>query len=336
MNRTRVGLGILVLALAAAASSAQVADSARIYLQRGNTAIFGGKHQEAVDQYARALRFDPNLSGAVYNMACAYSLMGRKKEAVKWLSRAVDLGNYLFDGDGDFDNIRGMKEYAALRKRADKLLAAAKAKEYPPVVLVPAGGDAATPRPLLVALHGYGNNAADFSRAFAWIPDRLGYIVCCPYGPEVMGTTSFSWGEQPLAAGQRVREAIDAVRRQYAIDTTRIILAGFSQGGGYAYDLGVRLVGAFQGVIPMGAGWFDTTLAANIPGAARRGTRFFVMLGALEREERQAVNRDAVRRLAAGGVGVSYTLYPGVGHALPEDRDFELERAIRWIERARP
>ncbi|MRR09902.1 hypothetical protein EG831_07500, partial [bacterium] len=336
MNRTSVGCLILTLTFAAAAAAAQVADSARIYLQRGNTAIFGGKHQEAVEQYARALRFDPGLSGAVYNTACAYSLMGRKKEAIKWLSRAVDLGNYMFDGDGDFDNIRGIKEYAALKQRADRLLAAAKDKAYPPVILAPAGGDAATPRPLLVALHGYGNNAADFSRAFAWIPDRLGYVVCCPYGPEVMGTTSFSWGERPLAAGQRVREAIDAVRRQYAIDTARIILAGFSQGGGYAYDLGVRLAGAFQGVIPMGAGWFDTTLATQIPVAAQRGTRFFVMLGALEHEERQAVNRDAVRRLAAGGVAVSYTLYPGVGHALPEDRDYELERAIRWIERGMP
>ncbi|MCU0607828.1 MAG: hypothetical protein MUF78_10520 [Candidatus Edwardsbacteria bacterium] len=334
MNRSLVCLVILPFALAAATAAAQSTDSARTYLQRGNTAIFGGKHQEAVEQYARALRFDPNLSGAVYNTACAYSLMGRKKEAVKWLSRAVDLGNYMFDNDGDFDNIRGTREYAALRKRADKLLGAARAKPYPPVILAPAG-DPGTPRPLLVALHGYGSNAEDFSRAFTWIPNRLGYIVCCPYGPEVMGMTSFSWGGTDDAE-RRVRETIADIRRRYAIDTTRIILAGFSQGGGYAYDLGLRLSGLFRGAIPMGAGWFDTTLAARIPEAARRGMRFVVMLGALEHEERQAVNRDAVRRLAAGDVAVSYTLYPGVGHALPEDRDFELERAIRWIERGRP
>ncbi len=331
--RTPLIHALLAVALAVAAG-AQPGDSARIYLQRGNTAIFSGNQRGALEQYAQALRFDPNLSGVVYNTACAYSLLGNKKEAVKWLSRAVDLGNYMFDNDGDFDNIRGTREYAALKKKTDKLLVAARAKPYPPVILAP-DGDPATPRPLLVALHGWGGNATEFARSFAWVPDKLGYVVCCPYGPEVMGANNFSWGELP-AAEQRVLEAIAVAGKGHAIDTSRIIIAGFSQGGGYAFDLGLRLSRMLQGAIPIGAAWFDTAQVAEIPAAARRGMRFFVMLGALEQEERQAVNSDAVRRLAAGGVGVSYTLYPGVGHALPEDRDFELERAIRWIERERP
>ncbi|MFR9164844.1 MAG: tetratricopeptide repeat protein [Dysgonomonas sp.] len=60
-----------------------------------------------------------NQSGA-YNLACLYSLMNNKKEAIKWLDtmmskdyedRMDDLSRERFDSDSDFDNIRSDSDF---------------------------------------------------------------------------------------------------------------------------------------------------------------------------------------------------------------------------------
>lgn len=60
-------------------------------------------------------------SGALYNKVCILSLMGKKDEAIKTLSEAIDAGydGYVHMGrDFDLDNIRGMKEFGELVAKA--------------------------------------------------------------------------------------------------------------------------------------------------------------------------------------------------------------------------
>src|SRR5215475_1517004 len=52
-------------------------------------------------------------------------------------------------------------------------------------------------------------------------------------------------------------EAMDAVKRQYAIDENRILVRGFSMGGGSAWDMGTHHAGMFAAVQP-GAGFSET------------------------------------------------------------------------------
>ncbi len=333
MNRTAAVVMVMALASACLAL-AQNIDSSGYYLQQGNTAIFAGRDREAVEFYQKALRIKPDLVGAVYNTACAYSKLGETEEALRWLERSVDLGNYMFDQDEDFDKIRSAPGYVVVKKRADSLLAEARRRPYPPVVIKPSPMESGRKYPLLIAMHGYGSNAEDFSRRLAWLPKRTGYIVCCPYGPEVMGTTSFSWGEGD-AAEKRVLESLELMRRKYRIDGGCVVLAGFSQGGFYAYALGLKHSDIFRGAVPMAAAWFDTSLAAYMPAAARRGMRFFAMVGELERKEHLDANLEALRWLISGGVDANLAAYGGVGHAIPGDWEYEMERALRWIERPR-
>jgi tetratricopeptide (TPR) repeat protein len=53
---------------------------------------------------------------AAYNVACAYALMGRKKEALEWLRRTAEEGMPcfpLFEKDPFLDSLRGDSEFAA-------------------------------------------------------------------------------------------------------------------------------------------------------------------------------------------------------------------------------
>jgi tetratricopeptide (TPR) repeat protein len=59
-----------------------------------------------------------------YNLACAYSLMGKKREAIKALREAVRLGgpdiSTSLDSDPDLQSLHGEKEFATLRPRGKR------------------------------------------------------------------------------------------------------------------------------------------------------------------------------------------------------------------------
>lgn len=325
---------VILCLVAAIGAAAQPVDSSGYYIQQAGTAYTVKDYAGSVAAYKSSLRFRPGNPTVVFNIACSYSLMGDKKEALKWLSQAVDLGMYSFDGDEDMDNIRGTKEYRKILARADRLLAEIRGKITEPVVALPEGYDPSRPHPLLVAMHGFGGEPQNFSRAFARTCGRKGYVLCCPYGPVIMGKAAFHWGdgEQDGLAEKRVIESVNLMRSKYNIDTSRIVLAGFSQGGYMAYLLGLKHPGLFRGAVPI-AGRYDTLLNRYLGQASGDGIKYYILIGELEPEGRRQSNLEAMGRLMSAGISASLNAYSGVGHAFPGDPDFELGRALEWIER---
>jgi len=81
------------------------------------------KYQEAIQEYKKILDVTPDDETALYNTACAYSLLGDKKNAVEFLIRAVKAGFTDFEhiqNDKDLDNIRDEEEYKALIRDKEK------------------------------------------------------------------------------------------------------------------------------------------------------------------------------------------------------------------------
>lgn len=306
-------------------------DSGAIYVQMANTSYGQKLYRQSIDQYQAALRFRPGHTTVIYNIACNYSLLGDEKQALAWLNQAIDAGMYSFDEDKDLDNIRGAKGYKKALARADKLLREIRDRTNEPVVLLPDGFDSGNKYPLLIAMHGYGGEPVNFSKAFKTAGSKKGYIVCCPYAPEVMGKNSFNWGEwEP--ADKRIMETIAFLKAKYQIDEKRMIIAGFSQGGYYSYYMGLKHSDIFIGAIPIGPG-YGPELEPLLAGAAKNKMKFYVMMGELEPEERINNNILAVKQFTQAGITASFNFFSGVGHALPGDADFELIRAIEWIEK---
>lgn len=319
------------LALIIILGRAEQVDSGRVYIQQANTALSKQNYQAAIDYYKAGLRFRPDNSAVVYNIACCYSLLNNRKEALKWVRKMVEYGVYKFEEDEDFNNIRDTKEFKNLVGQAKRLLAALKITIFEPVIVFPDTYDSTKDYPLLIGMHGYGSNALDFSKALKNIPNKVGYILCCPYGPDVMGKTSFGWGER--ADGEkRVLNNIELVKKRFKIDSSRVILLGFSQGGGLAYHIGLKHAELFKGVIPV-AGGYDSTFNQYLSNAKGRKIKFFIMLGEEEIERRIKTNIEAVQNLVNSGITVSFTGYANYGHTIPGDVDFEVERAIRWLEK---
>lgn len=69
----------------------------------------------------RLARLCPDEPRIFYNLACSLSLLGRRKQAVEQLSRAIGLGYRDWDWlreDPDLESLRGYREFEELVVRA--------------------------------------------------------------------------------------------------------------------------------------------------------------------------------------------------------------------------
>ena len=117
------------------------------------------------------------------------------------------------------------------------------------------------PHPTILALHGRGANALDLLGLAPHLADGA-FRVICPQGPLETpvgpGMTGYAWfpmstgGEVDAAAvlssRDSLRRLLDECLRRYPIDARRLVLLGFSQGGGMAYSLGLSEPGRFAGM----------------------------------------------------------------------------------------
>jgi poly(3-hydroxybutyrate) depolymerase len=141
----------------------------------------------------------------------------------------------------------------------------------------PANYTAAKAYPIVVALHGIGevgtDNRAQVDRedlAHPWIEDsvqaKTPHFIMIPQCP----SSSLGWGGPRgttvtalSEAAQGIVDALDSLRRQFNIDTSRMVIAGLSLGGGGTYHLLQLKPGLFSAAVPCAAGG-DSTQASII------------------------------------------------------------------------
>ncbi len=110
----------------------------------------------------------------------------------------------------------------------------------PYTIKVPAGFDRTKKYPLFVMLHGSGADDQDILR---FNPGNDQFIEIAPFGRGTSNCFTSDFAEID------VREAIEDALRNYPIDTTRIVIAGFSMGGYGAYRIFYEYPELFRGVI---------------------------------------------------------------------------------------
>jgi len=174
------------------------------------------------------------------------------------------------------------------------------------VVHLPADYSVAFPtaRPLLVALHGCGDSARNFA-GWAGAPGSFrashDYIMI-----SIGGRENACWDQN--ADRPIVMAAIDHVKSCFWVHQKKIVLGGYSSGGVFAYDLGLKNAQLFAGILIENAGMFlsDSQLRAaawklNIAHSAGvQDTRFPIATARTDRD-----------RLLGLGFPMSYQETPG-------------------------
>jgi predicted esterase len=186
------------------------------------------------------------------------------------------------------------------------------------LLYVPASYRADHPPPLVVMLHGAGGSPRGGLRPFISLADSVGLILLAP---QSQGAT---WDVVRGRFGPDVT-VIDRMLRHvfahYAVDTTRLAVAGFSDGASYALSLGITNGDLFTHVIAFSPGFM-------VPARQRGEPRLFVSHGrqdpilSIDR-----CSRPIVRRMRDAGYDVRYQEFDG-GHTVPPEIARE---ALAWL-----
>lgn len=203
---------------------------------------------------------------------------------------------------------------------------------------VPAGEG---PFPTIIALHGWGASAHDLL-GLAPLLHGGRALVLCPQGtvavPFGNGQYGYGWFqlrpgtptdvEEFRRAAEALRGFLDRARERYPIDPERVVVAGFSQGGMMAYELGLRQPTRFAGLAALSA-WFPPPLAESLPKLPEHeGFPVLILHGT--RDDRIEVERARDSREALRPYGVALTYRElDMAHEINQDA---LRTLLKWLD----
>jgi len=174
------------------------------------------------------------------------------------------------------------------------------------LLYVPKGHNASAMAPLAVMLHGAGRNGQAMDYTFA-LADDFGVIIVAPDSRER------TWDVVLGGFGADVAYIDAALRYTFsrcAVDSTRVAVAGFSDGASYALSLGTANGDLFSHVMAFSPGFIA-------PAEHRGKPRIFISHG---REDAvlpiATTSRMLVPKLAADGYDVKYREFDGP-HTVP-------------------
>ena len=270
-------------------------------------------------------------------LACIHCRLGDSAAALAALRAGLARGHYWpgdwLLGDDDMAPLRGSLELKAVVRESERARAAAAR----PGVLRPVGLDppgppgppggvaetAASPRAVVVALHGWGQDAEEFALHWQAAVEN-GFRVLVPRSSQQPTPGFFVWDDRETARADvtaQLRSAPGSGQRRTSADRVPPLLtAGFSQGGGLAVDLAIDADPVTSvGFLAVAAGAEDLAALPDrdrLVAAAARGLRGRLLVG--DRDDALA-GAGALSDAAVGaGLACSLTIRPGAGHEMPE------------------
>jgi predicted esterase len=186
------------------------------------------------------------------------------------------------------------------------------------VVVVPPGVPADRPSPLILMLHGATGDSVESLDAMRDVAGKAGIILLAPSSA---GTT---WDAIRGGYGDDFNDIDAQLQRVFqhcAVDTTRIGIAGFSDGASYGVSLGLINGDLFTHVIAHSAGFI-------IPGTRHGHPRVFMAHGS---HDRILPIDQCGRRIASdlhdAGYDVEFAPFDG-GHMI---RPEMVQRSLDWF-----
>ena len=194
----------------------------------------------------------------------------------------------------------------------------------PYVLNVPSGKPDGASMPLIVVLHGRGADANDLADLAPMMDAPAGYRFVFPNAPKRFEpypgmTFGFTWFDGWPPTRESIAESralllrfFDEIAERYPPADGKLILAGFSQGGLMALDVGFRTARPLKGIVCMSGGLYEEDLPKLPP------RHVLLVHGTLDDMIPVVAARRARRVLEEHGIEPEYHEFPMGHHVTPE------------------
>lgn len=173
---------------------------------------------------------------------------------------------------------------------------------------------------LIVALHGSGDPPEHFVKALRALMPTRDYILAAPYSKDVM-----EWRSTEIPA---VEATVTDVQKNCRIQKDRVLLLGYSAGGGIGFFFIAQRPKLFAGF----AGFAQAVNTEELPDeefAAAKDVLVYYSVGSDDKYAAASVETDkTLKRL---GFTYAYDAPHGVGHIITRE---QLKRCFDWFDAA--
>jgi dienelactone hydrolase len=263
---------------------------------------------------------------------------GRTEEALTVWEKGLEEGFFYFviPRSDTFDGVRRTDRFRKLVARNNQMREIAQSESKPKYkVIKPASYSPEASYPLVMIIHG--GNQSIVKAMDRWDPTAIGddAIIAYVQSSRRADTKSYRWdlGGVDIYSVPTAQDEVLGLYQEivgaYAVDTSQVTLAGFSQGGNLALFM------AAEGTIPA-KGFIAGSPATRTPlpletaqAAAERGVRGTIFVGA---EDWAAASAETtVSNFEEAGNPVNHIVMEDKGHEFPDNFDEVLREAVKQI-----
>lgn len=298
------------------------------------------EYARAIDLVTReASRFPKEARLVYYWRICLASLTSETALALQLLEEALASGLWYAEAqlreDPDLRPLQELPQFEQLVEVCRKRHAEAQAQAVPALLTLQPEGQCQAglqPCPLLLALHGNNRTAQD-SVGFWRSAVSKGWVLALPQSSQVRSPDGYVWNDRDWAV-REIQEHVATLCEQYAIDSDRVVMAGFSLGGELAIWLALSGTIKARGFIAVGPGGPYMNKPDNwvplIEASRGRGLRGYLVVG-----EQDVFCYKGTQALAtllkSRSIPCELEVRPNLGHDFPPDFQQSLARALEFI-----
>jgi dienelactone hydrolase len=289
-----------------------------------------GKYADAlelVDQNAN--NFPEEATRIAFWKMCLLSLCGRTEAALSVLRQGLDSGLWWSEvqfQDTDLAAVRDLSEFKRLVAISQKKYEEVRRHIEPEYDVLLPDEPTSGKYPLLVAVHGRNGNKNSHTEYWD-IARQKGWLVLLAQSTQPLSSSSYCW-DDPSQGLEDLLLYYKQVSKKYPIDPQRVMIAGFSQGGGMA------IYAALSGEINASR-FIAVASFHNDPASLKRfakhaqHVRGYFLTGEKDRSLDNV--REVQKVLKEDHIQFSEEVHPELGHDFPQDFEKSFDKAIDFV-----
>lgn len=269
-----------------------------------------------------------------WKLSFHYASLKQYDKCFEILKKGQDEGifYYLGTAEREFPSYRKelekFDEYESFRIKNEELKEVAnKIKTTEFMVQLPKNYDQNKNYPLMLIMHGGIGNIPDLQ--YNYLSEKLQseFIVTYTHGGNCFGSSSRAYDRETWQ--NDIKNIYHQITSTYAVDTTKIILAGPSAGGYRSLVLGLNNIIPAKGLLlsfAVNPRVWDSTLYIK---SAERGLKIALLCG--ENDWAIQVQKKLGHWFDKYGIGNRFVVFPETGHEFPDNWSYYLDTSLDFI-----